>query len=550
MNQTDAYTEVKPAVRLWPAAVWLAATVVLSFLVYHDLLKSPFFLDDYIHLHLIKKLQHPFEPFYTDIFMGAFFRPALTVFWAIDYALWGTNASGFYAMNLVYLLISAVLLYAILHNLTGSHALAGLTTLFYSLGPVTGVGVQWLSNRFDLLGALFFLASTLLFLRFVRYRHGSDYWLSLFLAVIAFFCKEITITLPAVLVIAASFMFLYRAPHRFDYRLVKRIVSYSTPFFMAAAVYLVWRYLVIHSLGGYTGEAKEPFSLGYFFFLWHGFGEYVWIAVNPFVVAVVLLLVALLLAKTNFYAHNKLFFFGLTLAVITLVPLALILKYRAVMAYMTPRFFFLPNIGVIIALVAVYDPHGSRGRKVVAGVLLTILGLAMALNNYILVHKWYRDKTKLVAKMEKISAAVADHARTDGSSAMVYACFSDVDVALDTAVKLAHPEFADRYFFLKCAGPTQTVATRDLYEAKRRLLNFPASFARNPCTYDDLVYGVVETQPRQVLQQSRTDPTLLVLEPDKDGNLMLLNREQLITMLKARFGIDQDADATTTPDKS
>ncbi|MDP8221918.1 MAG: glycosyltransferase family 39 protein [Candidatus Lernaella stagnicola] len=537
MTQQIRATTAKKTSQRWPVAAWLGFVLLAVLGVYKDLPKAEFFLDDYLHLHLIRQLESPFVPFVTDVFMGAFFRPAITIFWAMDYALFGSNAAGFYVMNIVYLLISAVLLFAVIRNLTGSNTQSGLATLLFAIGPVTGVGVQWLSNRFDLIGTMFFLASLLLFLRYVRYRHRGDYGLSLFFALVAFFCKEITITLPIVMVLAAGFMFLHRAPASFNGRLVKRLLSWSTPFFTAAAGFMVWRYALIKSLGGYVGEIKEPFTLGYFVFIWQRFGEYVWLVKNPFVLAVVIILMAFLMARPNFYSRNKLFFFGVLVTLVTAMPLVLIFKYKAVMGYMTPRFFFLPNIGMLICLVSLYDPRSHALRRVFAGLFLGLVILALGLNNYVLNHKWYRDKADLVANMEKIDAAIAAE-DIDMTSTLIYTCLADVDVAIDTGIKIMNPDLQDRLFVLKCLGPTQTAATKSLYDRKRRLLNYPTSFARNPCTYKDLVYGVAEAEPRLVADQIRSVSGVYVLDLDEKGNMVLLDGEDIFRMIKVRFGVE------------
>jgi Dolichyl-phosphate-mannose-protein mannosyltransferase len=538
LTEKQLENATKTAPRRWPALLWLGLATVATLIVYKDLPRATFFLDDYLHLHLIQKFENPFVPFFTDIFMGAFFRPAISIFWSLDLAMFGDNPAGFYVMNILYLLVSVGLLYAIMHHLTGSNTQSGLLALLFALGPVTGIGVQWLSNRFDLIGTLFFLLSLLWFLRWARWRRRGEYVLSLGAAIIAFFCKEITITLPAAMVLSAGFMFLYRAPQEFNGRLVKRLVSWSTPFFTVAALFMIWRFVVIGSLGGYAGEIKESFTLGYMVFLWQHFGEYVWLVKNPFVLAALLIITAFLLAKPNFYARNKLFFFGLLFTLVTIAPLAMVFRYRAVMGFMTPRFFFLPNIGVIICLVALYDPRSSVVRRVFAGIVLGLVGLSLGLNTYVLNHKWYRDKIELTEQMAQIEEVLSNGNIADGQSAMIYTCLPNVDVAIDTGVKFKRPDLVEKYFVLKCTGPTQTIASKDLYHEKRRLLNFPETFARNPCTYEDIIYGVAEAKPRTVMDQIRSVGGVYVLDLDKDGNMVLLERDSIYRMINVRFGIE------------
>jgi len=519
-------------------ALWLSLIVAGILAVYKDLPKSMFFLDDYLHLHLIQQLDSVLEPFVVDIFMGAFFRPAITLFWKLDYLISGLNPTGYYLANLVYLILSMIFLYFIILNMMGSRALSVIISLLFAIGPVTGVGVMWLSNRFDLIGTMFILASTRLFLRYVRYRRMGDYLLSIALAALAFFCKEITITLPVVLVLSAGFMFMYRAPSKLDVKFIKRILALTTPYFTIAAIYMIWRFLIIKSMGGYVGETKAPFSLGYIFFLWHSFAEYFWLMKSFIVFGSILIIIGLFLAKKDFYANNKLFFYGLLFALITMAPLALVLRYQNVMAYMTPRFFFLPNIGLLIALASIYDPRSAKARRVLALVVLVLVGLFFALNNYILVHKWARDKQKLVARPEQVHEYLQAQGDKIPSEGMIYSCLHGMDVALDTSIKLMHPEYMDRYYFLNCTGPTQTIARRPLYYLMRRNLNFPQTFSRNPCDYQDLVYGVVQSNPANISSQASAATNVMVLHLDWKGRMALLGRDTVVGILQT-LGIVQ-----------
>lgn len=512
--------------------LWLALIALAILAVYKDLPKSMFFLDDYLHLHLIQQFDSVAEPFIVDIFMGAFFRPAITLFWKLDYLISGLNPTGYYISNLIYLILSMIFLYFIIFNMTGSRALSSIISLLYAIGPVTGVGVMWLSNRFDLIGTMLFLASTLLFLRYVRFRRIGDYLLSIGLAALAFFCKEITITLPVILVLSAGFMFLYRAPSKLEVKFIKRILALSTPYFTIAAIFMIWRFIIIKSMGGYMYETKAPLSLGYIFFLWHSFAEYFWLMKSFIVFGSLLILISLFLAKKDFYANNKLFFYGLVFALITMAPLVLVLRYQNVMAYMTPRFFYLPNIGLLIALASIYDPRSAKVRRVMALIVLVLVGLFFALNNYILVHKWARDKQKLVAKTEQVHQYLESRGDEIPSTGLIYSCLHGMDVALDTSIKLMYPEYMDRYYFLNCTGPTQSIARRPLYGLMRRNLTYPQTFSRNPCDYQDLVYGVVQSNPANIPGQVGAATNVMVLHLDWKGRMALLDRDKVMGILQ------------------
>jgi tetratricopeptide (TPR) repeat protein len=118
-----------------------------------------------------------------------------TSFW-IERHLWGERAAGYHAVNVLLHAANVLLLWTILRRL----AIPGawLAAALFAVHPVHAESIAWITERKNVLSALFYLASLLAWLRFDE---GDDrkraYALSLALFVAALLSKTVTATLPA-----------------------------------------------------------------------------------------------------------------------------------------------------------------------------------------------------------------------------------------------------------------------------------------------------------------------------------------------------------------
>lgn len=514
--------------------VWLTVISVFTLIVYKNIYSGDFFLDDYLHLHLVQRIQNPFLPFITNLFMGAFFRPGVFIFWKINHLLFGLNVGGYYATNMLFLILLVLFLFFVLYNVTGNRRFSGIAAGLFAFSPVTCVGVLWLSNRFDLIGATFYMLSLLLFLKHLRTGKRSQYIWAIVTGLFSYFCKEMMVTLPVVMVICASFMFGYRAKLTQD-RFYK-IVILATPFFSLGVLFILWRYGIIHSLGGYAGEIKVKITPQYLFQLYSGFADYFWLFRSKLILTMFIIAFLLLIAKTDFVRNNPLTVFGLAIAIVTSVPLVMVFKLKAVMLYMTPRFFFLPSVGGTIALASVFDPRSGKVRKVFATVFLVPIMMLFMANTFVNVHKWVEDRHENLRNIRKVATHIEEISPTIESGKIFYVLLYGNDVALDAGMKIRYPQFLDKFYFLNPRGPTQVIGTKELHDNKGKMLNWPNTFDLNPCVFENLYYGVVDVIPRDIVEQLNQSNDVFLIAKDKMGKMVAADREGINNLL-ATFGV-------------
>jgi tetratricopeptide (TPR) repeat protein len=133
----------------------------------------------------------------------------------LDHVLWGMDARGYHATNLVIHAANAVLLYMVACRLlpmtsgiTPRQARwpAALGALLYSVHPLRAESAVWITERRDVLSSFFFLAAVLAYLRAAR--EGASrrwYWATVALFAAALLSKATAVTLPVVLLILAVY---------------------------------------------------------------------------------------------------------------------------------------------------------------------------------------------------------------------------------------------------------------------------------------------------------------------------------------------------------
>jgi hypothetical protein len=118
----------------------------------------------------------------------------------LDATLFGKNAAGFHATNVVLHVANTVLLFWMLQKATGALPASGVTAALFALHPLHVESVAWVSERKDLLSALFWL---LTMLAYERYANGRPAWyaVTILFFVIGLAAKPMLVTLPFVLLL-------------------------------------------------------------------------------------------------------------------------------------------------------------------------------------------------------------------------------------------------------------------------------------------------------------------------------------------------------------
>jgi tetratricopeptide (TPR) repeat protein len=121
-----------------------------------------------------------------------------SAFW-LEHRLWGGAPLGYHLCNLALHAAAAGLFLCVLRRLAVPGAL--VASLLFALHPVGVETAAWISEQKNTLSAVFYLLSTLAYLRFDERREGRWYLAALGLFLLALLSKTVTATLPAALLV-------------------------------------------------------------------------------------------------------------------------------------------------------------------------------------------------------------------------------------------------------------------------------------------------------------------------------------------------------------
>jgi len=209
---------------------------------------GPYFVDN---TH-IRSLDFAFVKWIFFDFHAGYWHPITWISHALDYAVWGLNPFGHHLTNNIlhaintYLVVILVMTVMKIHGRRAGQegapfftpgmilAAGGVTGLLFGLHPLHVESAVWVAERKDLLCALFFLLTFLVYIKYADNKTTNQgeitllsacsdrrYLWALFFFVLSIFGKPMAVSLPIVLLIT-------------DWYLFGRIKSFRT--FLAAAV--------------------------------------------------------------------------------------------------------------------------------------------------------------------------------------------------------------------------------------------------------------------------------------------------------------------------
>jgi protein O-mannosyl-transferase len=222
---------------LWQQTALIAAIIIPIALVYLPALRGDFVWDDFLLITGNPLLQN-FSGL-LEIWSGGrtadYFPLTNTVFW-IEHHLFGGNAAGYHAVNILLHTANALLVWRLLKrlNIPG----AWLAGLIFGIHPVHTASVAWISELKNLLSMFFALLSILCFLELDEKRPGNSttaYAASLFCFALALLSKTQVVFLPVALLLCAWWRDK-KAPGVEATQNFRRDVIRSWPFFLIAIV--------------------------------------------------------------------------------------------------------------------------------------------------------------------------------------------------------------------------------------------------------------------------------------------------------------------------
>jgi tetratricopeptide (TPR) repeat protein len=128
-------------------------------------------------------------------------HPLTTVSHMLDCRLYGLNAGGHHATNVVLHTIAALLLFRVLRQMTGAFWKSAILAALFAVHPLHVESVAWVSERKDVLSAVFFFLMLDAYVRYARAASITRYIVVTALFAAGLMSKPMLVTAPIVLLV-------------------------------------------------------------------------------------------------------------------------------------------------------------------------------------------------------------------------------------------------------------------------------------------------------------------------------------------------------------
>lgn len=126
-------------------------------------------------------------------------HPLTTLSHMLDCQLWGVHAGGHHFTNVVLHTIAVVLLFLVLKQMTGATWRSAFVAALFAIHPLRVESVVWISERKDVLSAVFFMLTLGAYVRYARLPTVGRYLTMLILFALGLMSKPMLVTLPILL---------------------------------------------------------------------------------------------------------------------------------------------------------------------------------------------------------------------------------------------------------------------------------------------------------------------------------------------------------------
>lgn len=378
--------------------------IILTALSYINTLNNSFVYDDNTYvvenrqIRSISNIPKAFISSYPpDAKEQGLYRPLVTISYIFDYAVWGLNPKGFHLTNIIFHILTSIIVYFLVFKILKSSLPSLIAALIFALHPVHTEAVTWVVGRAEVMAGLFYFLAFLFYIKagnLPSFKNRQFIFSNIFYF-LALLSKEMAITFP-ILLFVYDYFFVQRQRSTETIELLKRRYLY---FIILTFMYIIIRFAVLGSLSpqknlSFTSDVGlyERFLtiivvIGYYirllFLPFNLTVDYVFPKIASLNLPVLIyggMLIFSLIIISFSYKMSKRLSFAILFFYITLLPVSNIMPIGELIA---ERFLYIPLISFVLLIGISTDyffiRFPSRFLRIIISIPLILLALFYSL---------------------------------------------------------------------------------------------------------------------------------------------------------------------------
>jgi tetratricopeptide (TPR) repeat protein len=186
--------------------------------------------------------------------------PVTLISHMLDVSLFGVNPAGHHLMNVFLHALDTALLFYLLFRITKARWRCAFVAALFALHPLHVQSVAWVSERKDVLSTLFWILTTLAYVRYVERPSKGRYAITAILYALGLMSKPMLVTLPCTLLLL-DYWPLGRLPHHFlrpeNRTLSFKLLLEKVPLLILTVIGAVLAYIYQGSAGSFATGGSD-----------------------------------------------------------------------------------------------------------------------------------------------------------------------------------------------------------------------------------------------------------------------------------------------------
>lgn len=312
-----------------------------------------------------------FKKIFTSFIIDNY-HPVTIISYLFEYSFFKLNPLYYHLDNVFLHLLNCALVFWLFFILTRRAYISLAITFLFGIHPLQVESVAWISERKNLLYALFFLSSIICYIYYIQKKKALKYYcFSILLFILSLLSKAMALTFPLILLLIDYYF--RRKPDKFI--LIEKIpyfiLSLASAITMAVCIFVsgIFRtenpltlfqilLLALYAIVFYLNKILLPVKLSCLY-------PYYSVANNPVYLYTFIISLALFAGAFIFCRRNKKIIFGGGFFLITILPVLQFMRTGAVIV--TDRYNYIPALGIFyIIAVTLSWVYNNRFKKLAA----------------------------------------------------------------------------------------------------------------------------------------------------------------------------------------